>query len=58
MVWDKPGVSDAMIERDQFECEKDTRMSAASFGGGFTGQARAEQFFQRCMAARGYRRLQ
>ena len=39
---------------DRYECERDTRMSASSFGRGFTAQYYAEQFFIRCMAAKGW----
>ena len=57
-VWDKAGgVTQAQWQRDSYECERDARMSTASFGGGVVGQVRAEQFYARCLQAKGYYRV-
>jgi hypothetical protein len=39
---------------DAYGCERDTRMSVASFGRGFVGAYEARSFAIRCMAVRGY----
>jgi len=53
-VWYKAGASQSDYQKDAYECERDTRMSAASFGTGFVGAANAETFATRCMNAKGY----
>lgn len=50
----KDGVDLAQYERDAYECERDTRMSAVSFGGGVTAPTFARNFAIRCMQAKGY----
>lgn len=50
----KLGASAADLQRDSYECERDTRAAAISFGGGFVGQANAQSFYERCLQARGY----
>ena len=56
-VWYKGGASESDYQRDTYECERDTRMAAASFGTGPVGAANAEAFAARCMNARGYYRV-
>jgi hypothetical protein len=40
--------------KDRYECERDARMSAASFGTGLVASRRAQQFFDQCLRAKGY----
>jgi len=54
LVWYKEGASDADLQQAQYECERDTRMSAASFGPGPLGTANAQAFAQRCMNSKGF----
>jgi hypothetical protein len=54
LVWVKPGASSEDWRRDQYSCERDTRMSAASFGGGIAQDYFAQQFYKRCLQAKGY----
>lgn len=54
MAWHKQGVTEAEMQRDTYECERDTRMAAASFGTGPAASANAQAFAIRCMNARGY----
>ena len=54
LMWAKPGGSDMDRQQALYECERDTRMSAPSFGGGFAGANAAQDFAQRCMGAKGY----
>jgi hypothetical protein len=56
-VWTKPGVSFEDWRSDQYSCERDTRMSAASFGGGLTQGYYAQQFYNRCLQAKGYHQV-
>ena len=49
--WTKPGFNAADWQRDNYECERDARMSAASFGGNVFS---AVDFFNRCLRAKGY----
>jgi hypothetical protein len=53
--WNKPGASSADLQHDSYECERDMRAGAASFGVGVGAAAQAEAFGQRCMSAKGYR---
>lgn len=54
-VYYKEGATQADFQRDSYECERDARMSAASFGGGIAGAMEARNFYRRCMGVRGYR---
>jgi hypothetical protein len=56
-VWTKPGVSFESWRSDQYSCERDTRMSAASFGGGLAQGYYAQQFYNRCLQAKGYHQV-
>jgi hypothetical protein len=53
-VWSKPGATQADFNRDSYECERDTRMAAASFGTGVVASIQAQDFMGRCMVAHGY----
>lgn len=52
--WYKTGATLEDFNRDGYECERDTRNVARSFGGGIMGQAEAEGFMSRCMVAKGW----
>jgi hypothetical protein len=52
--WGKQGATTAQRDSDLYECERDTRAGARSFGGGTYGQYQAQNFFMRCMNAKGY----
>jgi hypothetical protein len=54
MIWHKEGAPPADTNTALYECERDTRMSAASFSGGIQGAGEAQAFMGRCMNARGY----
>ena len=47
-------VSEQERLRDHYECERDMRAGAASFGTGFDRQANANDFMGRCFQAKGY----
>ena len=57
-VWVESGATQADFKRDSYECERDTRMSAASFGGGFSGALGAQSFVERCMDVKGWSKTQ
>ena len=44
----------AAFQRDGIDCEAMTRAGTLSFGGGFIGEANAQDFLLRCMQSRGY----
>jgi hypothetical protein len=52
-IWVKD-VGQDELNRDRYECERDARMSAGSFGVGLVGQMNAEEFMGRCFQAKGY----
>jgi hypothetical protein len=55
VVWDKPGATEEEFRRDAYQCERDARMSAGSFGGGLAGAINAQNFMERCMTyEKGY----
>ena len=51
-IWTKPGITQAGWLQDQYACERDTRMSAASFGR--LQQYYAQKFYDKCLQAKGY----
>jgi hypothetical protein len=55
-MWTKPGITFEEARSDQYACERDMRMSAASFGGGLAQDIFAQQFYTRCLQAKGYTR--
>jgi hypothetical protein len=55
VIWGNPNVTDAQAQVDSYECERDARMSAPSFGRpGPVAQILAQRFQARCMASKGY----
>jgi hypothetical protein len=55
--WYRPNLTEAEWRRDSYDCERDARMSALSFGTSIVGQVQAERFAQRCMESKGYERV-
>lgn len=53
-VWTQSGSSAMPLQQAQYECERDTRISAASFGYGVMAQVYARDFAIRCMATKGW----
>lgn len=53
-VWVKD-VPQEELTRDRYECERDMRAGAMSFGTGIVGQLNANDFMGRCFQAKGYR---
>jgi hypothetical protein len=56
-MWTKPNVSFEDWRSDQYSCERDMRIGAASFGNGYTRAYYAQQFYNRCLEAKGYSRV-
>lgn len=54
----KPGATAQDWNQDSYECERDARGVAYSFGGGFVAVAEARRFAIKCMAARGWSYVQ
>jgi hypothetical protein len=54
VIWGNPHVTDAQAQGDAYECERDARMSAPSFGRGPVAQVLAERFQARCIVSKGY----
>lgn len=52
--WYKAGSTAADYQKDSYDCERDTRAGAVSFGGGLVGSVGAQNFYDRCMQAHGY----
>ena len=50
----KNGASYADYQRDSYDCERDTRMAAGSFGTGPIARANAQDFLLRCMTVKGW----
>lgn len=53
-VWTKQGATYADYRTASYECERDTRMSAVSFGTSILAQHYAQEFFAKCMNTRGF----
>lgn len=53
-VWAQSGNAAMPLQQAQYECERDTRMSAASFGYGVMAQVYARDFAVRCMGSKGW----
>ena len=53
-VWTKPGVTQTEWAQDQYACERDTRMSTASFGNTYGYLYNAQKFYNKCLLAKGY----
>jgi hypothetical protein len=54
IYWTKPGFNAADWQRDNYECERDARMSVLSFGTGIAGALNEQGFYNRCLTAHGY----
>lgn len=50
----KDGVSPDEYRTDAYECERDMRQAATSFGRGATAPVYAQRFGVRCMESKGY----
>lgn len=53
IVWTKPGATEQDYYTDTYACEKDARQSGY-FGGGLAGAFAMQDFFARCMRAKGW----
>ena len=53
VYWTKAGFSNQEFLSDRYACERDMRQSGY-FGGGLVGMLNAQDFFDRCMASKGY----
>jgi hypothetical protein len=53
-IWTKPDVTAEEWRSDQYSCERDMRMSIASFGSIYTRDYYAKQFYARCLQSKGY----
>jgi hypothetical protein len=58
IYWTKPGFNAVDWQRDNYECERDSRMSVLSFGRGIGGALNEQGFFNRCLVAHGYYQVQ
>lgn len=52
--WTKTGMTAQEWQRDTYECERDLRQSGY-FGNVFEAPGRMQQFYGRCLQAKGYR---
>lgn len=57
MMWARPGATEADYNRDSYSCERDSRQSGY-YGTGLVGALNMQDFFNRCMVAQGYTRVQ
>lgn len=53
-MWSKAGATEADFNAQAYECEKDARLSAGSFGGGIVATLEFQNFERRCMVAHGW----
>lgn len=53
MVWTKPGATDNDYYQDTYACERDVRQTGYH-GGGLAGAISMQDFFARCMRAKGW----
>ena len=51
--WDKYGATEQDFNRDSYECERDARQSGY-YGTGLAGSLNMQNFYGRCMVARGW----
>lgn len=54
--WYREGANAQIFQRESYECERDTRQSGY-FGSGFVGAANFQNFYERCLRAKGYRKI-
>ena len=52
-LWNKAGSTQSDYNADSYACEKDSRQSGY-FGTGLVGSLNMQNFFDRCMVARGW----
>jgi hypothetical protein len=57
-VWTKPELTLATWQHDQYACERDMRMSIASFGHLYTRAYYAQKFYHKCLEVKGYTKIQ
>jgi len=50
----RSGATQADYRKDTYQCERDARSVAASFGGGITAGMEAKAFMVRCMQHHGW----
>ena len=55
-VWTKTGLTEEEFRVDDYACERDMRQSGY-FGTGLVGAVNARGFYDRCMQAKGYRKV-
>lgn len=55
-LWTKDGWTQELFNKDAYECERDARQSGY-FGGGLIGALAMQEFQERCLVARGWRKL-
>ncbi len=55
-VWTKAGLTEEEFRVDDYACERDMRQSGY-FGAGWVGALHAQGFYERCMQAKGYRKV-
>ena len=56
VVWNKPGVTAAQLEKDKESCTQEVPRAGAAGGGGAPTTYRVRQLQPRCMEALGYTR--
>jgi hypothetical protein len=52
----KYGATQQEVAKDNYECERDARQSGY-FGGGIVGEINMRNFFERCLAVKGYQKI-
>jgi hypothetical protein len=57
VVYRHPNYTPQLWARDSYECERDARQSGY-FGTGLAGALNMQDFFERCLAARGWVRTE
>ena len=55
-VWTKAAFTEEEFRADDYSCERDMRQSGY-FGTGWVGALNAKGFYERCMQAKGYRKV-
>ncbi len=53
VVYRHPNYTPQLWARDSYECERDARQSGY-YGGGISGAINMREFYDRCLAARGW----
>ncbi len=56
-VYRNPNYTPQLWARDSYECERDARQSGY-YGGGILGAMNMRDFYDRCLAARGWTKAQ